>query len=139
MRDYPHMQKNYARARELMARNGNPTQWGDTFPKDDVVRDDIAQRRAMLLVDEVGGHERILAQFALCPGEDPTYHHIDGAWLDDDSYVTIRPRQARRPRLHRLGPQALRQRPRRHPPQQQGHAARPRNQRIRPLRPDTAA
>ncbi len=52
MRDYPHMQKNYARARELMARNGNPTQWGDTFPKDDVVRDDIAQRRAMLLVDE---------------------------------------------------------------------------------------
>ena len=70
MRDYPHMQKNYARARELMARNGNPTQWGDTFPKDDVVRDDIAQRRAMLLVD-------------------PTYHHIDGAWLDDDSYVTI--------------------------------------------------
>ena len=72
MRDYPHMQKNYARARELMARNGNPTQWGDTFPK-----------------DEVGGHERILAQFALCPGEDPTYHHIDGAWLDDDSYVTI--------------------------------------------------
>ena len=47
MRDYPHMQKNYARARELMARNGNPTQWGDTF------------------------------------------HHIDGAWLDDDSYVTI--------------------------------------------------
>ena len=81
MRDYPHMQKNYARARELMARSGNPTQWGDTFPKDDVVRDDIAQRRAMLLVDEVGGHERILAQFALCPGEDPTYHHIDGAWL----------------------------------------------------------
>ena len=43
----------------------------------------------MPLVDEVGGHERILAQFALCPGEDPTYHHIDGAWLDDDSYVTI--------------------------------------------------
>ena len=31
MRDYPHMQKNYARARELMARNGNPTQWGDTL------------------------------------------------------------------------------------------------------------
>ena len=23
------------------------------------------------------------------PAEDPTYHHIDGAWLDDDSYVTI--------------------------------------------------
>ncbi len=35
------------------------------------------------------GRERILAQFALCPGEDPTYKHIDGAWLDNDAYVTI--------------------------------------------------
>lgn len=43
----------------------------------------------MLLVDEADGKERVLAQFALCTGEDPTYAHIDGAWLDDDSYVTI--------------------------------------------------
>ncbi|KAB8287777.1 histone acetyltransferase [Bifidobacterium ramosum] len=89
MRDFPQMQKIYAHARELMARNGNPTQWGNTFPREEVVRDDIAHGRTMLLVDTVGGHERILAQFALCPGEDPTYQHIDGAWLDNDTYVTI--------------------------------------------------
>lgn len=89
MRDLPQMQKNYAHARELMARTGNPTQWGNTFPRDEVVREDIAQRRAMLLVDGKGSRERILAQFALCQGEDPTYRHIDGAWLDDAAYVTI--------------------------------------------------
>lgn len=89
MRDFPQMQKNYARARELMARSGNPTQWGHEFPRETVVLDDIAQHRSILLVDGTGPHERILAQFALCPGEDPTYRHIDGAWLDNDAYVTI--------------------------------------------------
>ena len=89
MRDFPQMQKIYAHARELMARSGNPTQWGTTFPKEEVVLDDIANHRTMLLVDRVDGRERILAQFALCPGEDPTYRHIDGAWLDNDAYVTI--------------------------------------------------
>ncbi|MED7646793.1 UNVERIFIED_CONTAM: N-acetyltransferase, partial [Bifidobacterium breve] len=89
MRDLPHMQKIYARASELMAANGNPTQWGNEFPRESVIEDDIANQRTVLLVDACNGHERILAQFALCPGEDPTYAHIDGAWLDNDTYVTI--------------------------------------------------
>lgn len=89
MRDYPQMERIYEHARELMARNGNPTQWGHTFPRPEVVKDDIVNHRAMLLVDKANGKERILAQFALCPGEDPTYKHIEGAWLDDDAYVTI--------------------------------------------------
>ena len=133
MRDLPQMQKIYARARALMAANGNPTQWGNEFPRESMIEDDIANQRTMLLVDTCNGHERILAQFALCPGEDPTYAKIDGAWLDNDAYVTI----------HRIaasvGPEALRQRARRHPPQQQGHAARARKLRLRPLRPDPAA
>lgn len=88
--DFENMQKIYARARKLMAENGNPTQWGNEFPREAVIRDDIAQGRTMLLVDtDDNGNERILAQFALCEGEDPTYATIDGAWLDDDPYVTI--------------------------------------------------
>ena len=89
MRDLPQMQKIYARARALMAANGNPTQWGNEFPRESVIEDDIANQRTMLLVDTCNGHERILAQFALCPGKDPTYAKIDGAWLDNDTYVTI--------------------------------------------------
>ena len=89
MRDLPQMHKIYARARALMAANGNPTQWGNEFPRESVIEDDIANQRTMLLVDTCNGHERILAQFALCPGKDPTYAKIDGAWLDNDTYVTI--------------------------------------------------
>ena len=89
MRDLPQMQKIYVRARALMAANGNPTQWGNEFPRESMIEDDIANQRTMLLVDTCNGHERILAQFALCPGEDPTYAKIDGAWLDNDAYVTI--------------------------------------------------
>ncbi len=91
MGDFAAMQRNYARARKVMAANGNPTQWGSTFPRERVVREDIAQGRARVLVDRGGpeGGERILAQFAVCPGVDPTYVHIDGAWLDDGPYVAM--------------------------------------------------
>ena len=89
IQDFPQMQAIYAHARALMAKNGNPTQWGNEFPREAVVRDDIANQRTMLLVDHVNGKERILAQFALCTGEDPTYGTIEGAWLDNDAYVTI--------------------------------------------------
>lgn len=155
--DLPAILAIYARARRLMAANGNPTQWGKTFPRESVIRDDIKCGRCTLLVDHLGGTgedapagfgtvktaartlrvstpgdplgyrsekaaasddgsgevgsgevgaaavggpksgagskargtERILAVFAVCPGEDPTYKTIDGAWLDDDRYVTI--------------------------------------------------
>ena len=159
--DLPAILAIYARARKLMAANGNPTQWGKTFPRESVIRDDIKCGRCTLLVDHLGGTgedapagfgtvtaaartlrvstpsdplgyragkrgasgvsgnsgsagdgscgrdarggagpkssagskahgtERILAVFAVCPGEDPTYKTIDGAWLDDDRYVTI--------------------------------------------------
>lgn len=89
MDDFEHILENYAKARARMAANGNPTQWGSTFPREEVVKDDLEQGRTVLLVDEEQGQERILAQFALCTGVDPTYVNIDGAWLDDDEYVTI--------------------------------------------------
>ena len=65
MDDLPVMLKIYQHARELMAANGNPTQWGNTFPREEVILDDIRQQRTMLLVDEADGKERVLAQFAL--------------------------------------------------------------------------
>ncbi|MEE1295320.1 MAG: N-acetyltransferase [Bifidobacterium sp.] len=89
MRDYPQVERIYEHGRELMARTGNPTQWGTRFPRPEVTRDDIAQHRLMLYVDTVAGRERILAQFAVCQGLDPTYASIEGAWLDGDTYVTL--------------------------------------------------
>ena len=39
MRDLPQMQKIYARARALMAANGNPTQWGNEFPRESMIEE----------------------------------------------------------------------------------------------------
>ena len=61
MRDLPHMQKIYARARELMAANGNPTQWGNEFPRESVIEDDIANQRTVLLVQSVVGGFALIA------------------------------------------------------------------------------
>lgn len=91
MHDFDEIERIYAHARELMAMNGNPTQWGNTFPLPQSTREDIQLHRLILLTDREGPHEstRILAQFALCQGEDPMYTSIEGAWLDDAPYVTI--------------------------------------------------
>ena len=50
MADLPTMLKIYEHARKLMASNGNPTQWGDKFPREEVVRDDVESQRTVLLV-----------------------------------------------------------------------------------------
>ena len=70
----------YARAREFMAKNGNPTQWGDNYPSPELLEEDIDSNRLFLYV--VNG--QIEAVFAFILGADPTYAVIeDGHWLDD--------------------------------------------------------
>lgn len=70
----------YARAREFMAKNGNPTQWGDSYPTPELLEEDIDTNR--LFVYMING--RMQAVFAFILGEDPTYKVIeDGQWLND--------------------------------------------------------
>lgn len=75
----------YAAARRFMKRSGNPTQWGDTEPREELVRADI--RLGQSYVVELDG--RLQAVFAMIPGEDPTYRVIEGAWLDDSPYCAV--------------------------------------------------
>lgn len=84
-RDYEEIQEIYAIARGFMKTAGNPTQWGDTFPPVDMVETDI--REGLNYVVELDG--RIQAVFAMIPGEDPTYVHIEGAWLNDAPYAAV--------------------------------------------------
>ena len=70
----------YARAREFMAKNGNPTQWGGNYPSPELLEEDIDTNR--LFVYMVNG--QMQAVFAFILGEDPTYKVIeDGQWLND--------------------------------------------------------
>ena len=85
--DLPQILKIYAHARAVMKASGNPTQWGDNFPPQELLEEDIDSNRLFLYV--VNG--QIEAVFAFILGADPTYAAIeDGQWLDDTlPYGTI--------------------------------------------------
>ena len=60
----------YAHARKAMADSGNPTQWGDSYPPQEMLEEDIDSNR--LFVYTVNGC--LEAVFAFILGPDPTYH-----------------------------------------------------------------
>jgi RimJ/RimL family protein N-acetyltransferase len=78
--DLPQILRIYAHAREAMAASGNPTQWGDNFPPQELLEEDIDSNRLFVYV--VNG--QLMGVFAFILGVDPTYQAIeDGAWLND--------------------------------------------------------
>lgn len=84
--DLPAVLKIYDRARAFMAENGNPTQWGDSYPPRDLLEEDI--RRDGLYVVTEG--PRICGVFMFVIGPDPTYQVIEnGAWHSGEAYGTI--------------------------------------------------
>ena len=85
--DLPQILQIYAHAREAMAASGNPTQWGDNFPPQELLEEDIDSNRLFVYV--VNG--QLLGVFAFILGADPTYQVIEGgAWLNDTlPYGTI--------------------------------------------------
>ncbi len=88
-RDFERIMEIYAIARDFMAKNGNPNQWGPTgWPPETLVRSDIAQGKSY--VCESG--DRIVGVFYYDCGADiePTYERIeDGAWLDESAYGVV--------------------------------------------------
>jgi RimJ/RimL family protein N-acetyltransferase len=85
MADLPRILEIYARAREFMARTGNPNQWKKTNPPREMLEADISAGN-LYVVEENGIH----GVFAWFMDPDPTYAYIeDGTWLDDSSYGTI--------------------------------------------------
>lgn len=76
----------YSFARHRMAENGNPTQWGSSYPPIGLIERDIAASRSYVIC----GDDIIHGVFYLAHGDDPTYKLIeDGQWLNDEPYVTI--------------------------------------------------
>ncbi len=83
--DWDDLMEIYAAARSFMKQAGNPTQWGDSFPPEELIRSDL--RLGQNYVCLVDG--RVQAVFAMIPGEDPTYQEIQGAWLNDLPYCAV--------------------------------------------------
>ena len=76
----------YARARRFMRENGNPDQWGDVYPQKELIISDLEEGRLHVLVDENGA---LAAVFSLFLDGDPDYDEINGAWLNELSYIAV--------------------------------------------------
>lgn len=84
--DLPRIEEIYAYARDFMARNGNPNQWGTTNPPPAQLRQDISEEKLFVITDG----ETIHGVFFFGIGADPTYEKIDGGtWRSDTPYGTI--------------------------------------------------
>ena len=76
----------YAHARKYMRENGNPTQWGNGYPEEEILCEDIELNRLFVCTDE----EEILGVFCYFFGDDPTYERIyDGSWKNDLPYGVL--------------------------------------------------
>lgn len=76
----------YEDARTFMRENGNPTQWGDTEPREERVGQDIADGDSYVCV--VGAE--IVGVFFFKVMEEPNYAVVySGAWKDESPYGVI--------------------------------------------------
>ena len=91
--ELPILMKLYEHARQFMAANGNPNQWGPTnWPPKSLILSDIREGKSYVCTCE----DEIVGTFFYDFGKDvePNYQTIeDGAWLDDSPYGVL-PRMA---------------------------------------------
>lgn len=81
----PEIMAIYGKARAFMAQNGNPDQWGNVYPPEEMIRQDILNEKCYVnLKDGI-----IRAVFYFAVEADPTYDYIEGAWLNDAPYGVI--------------------------------------------------
>lgn len=78
--------KVYESARTYMKNNGNPTQWGNTYPPKELIISDIRQKQLYVYTIEQSIH----AVFMFTTKEEPDYHYIEnGSWKNNNLYGTI--------------------------------------------------
>lgn len=86
MEDVPVILTLYANARRFMAEHGNETQWGQEYPPEILLHQDIYQGNLYVIADD----REIHGVFYFSIGADPTYAQIfEGVWHYDDPYGVI--------------------------------------------------
>ncbi len=72
-------------AKAFMRENGNHKQWEGDKPGRELIIQDISTSQGYC-IEEAGN---IVAYFMILEGIESTYNYIEGAWLNDERYVTI--------------------------------------------------
>lgn len=74
-------------SRKFMAANGNPNQWINGYPSEEIILKEIEQEHCYVCETSNG---TIVGTFSLIKGEEKTYNIIyNGSWLNDEPYATI--------------------------------------------------
>ena len=85
LEDLEKIEEIYKNARDFMAKSGNESQWGNSYPEKEMLSDDIDKEQLYVIEEK----NRICGVFAFIIGEDETYSKIDGKWMEDSEYGTI--------------------------------------------------
>ena len=86
-------------ARQTMRRSGNPNQWNDGYPSEEVIAADMERGGGFVVVEQ----DRVVAYFAFLASPEPTYGVIyEGQWLDDESPYHVIHRIASFPDVHHV-------------------------------------
>ncbi len=86
-KDIKRLMEIYEAAIKFMRKCGNMHQWGNGYPSEEIILNDIKNGVSFSVIDD---NNNIVGVFSMIPGEDPTYKVIDGEWVDDElPYVTI--------------------------------------------------
>lgn len=83
--DLARLNELYVIARKYMKESGNPNQWKDNRPSQAAILNDLEKKQSYV-IEEDG---IIYGVFAFIPGDDPTYHEIEGAWMNDEEYAVL--------------------------------------------------
>lgn len=82
LNDLQKLNELYETARQYMRKNGNPNQWGISYPSYQLITEDI--KSGVLYTDEDVNFAFVLM------GEEDVYNNIyDGKWLNDEPYLTL--------------------------------------------------
>ena len=87
MTDMAAIMRVMAAAKMIMRQSGNMYQWGDGYPSEAVITNDMEKHGGFVIEEGDGVNQstgRIIGYFAFLPSPEPTYSKIyNGEWLDD--------------------------------------------------------
>ena len=85
IQDFPEICRIYADARDFMWKMGNPDQWKDIHPLPELLAVDIGAELSHVCIH----NDDIVGVFYYNIENEPTYHRIDGRWLNDKPYGVV--------------------------------------------------